>query len=534
MQSITKRQSGLSTWGKAEVKKNFQVNHNGKIVNRNQLLEIIGEYPRSKKVIMCHGTFDLVHPGHLRHLQYAKIQADTLVVSVTADRYVSKANYRPMIPQELRAFNLASIEFVDYVLIDDEPTPISSIESIKPDFFAKGYDYLTGGIHPKTQEEIRAVNSYGGEIIFTPGDVVFSSSSFIENFPPNLGLEKLETLMKFRSVTFDTLRQAVRKFNDIRVMVVGDTIVDTYVSCSVQGNSTSKSPTISTRVESSSDYVGGAAAVANHLKAAGADVFFISLIGDDDLGDFVKKDLNGKRIEKSLLMENGRPTTNKKLYIADSHRLLKVDVVDNRPISEKSLYAILKALRIRDYEILIMSDFKHGIFNRVSIPEFLSAVPSHVLRVADSQVASRWGNILDFKGFDLITPNEKEARFALADQDSVVRSLCTELYEKAKCKNLILKMGARGLMYQFADPKLEGSYFQIDSLADEVVDPVGAGDALLAYASLGLKVSGDPAISGILGVVAAAIACSQQGNIPISPEQILEKLNSLEEKLNYK
>lgn len=516
------------------MKQSFPINQSKKIVTSKQLLEAVGNFPRQRKVIMCHGTFDLVHPGHLRHLQYAKSQADILVVSVTADRHISKANYRPMIPQELRAYNLAAIEFVDYVLIDNEPTPIRNIEHIQPDFFAKGYDYTTGGIHPKTQDEVRSVTSYGGEIIFTPGDLVFSSSHFIESFPPNLGLEKLETLMRHKSITFEKLRQTIKDFNKLEVIIVGDTIVDTYVSCSVQGTSTSKTPTISTRVESSTNYVGGAAAVANHLKATGASVFFTSMIGDDELGDFVKIDLTTRGIEHKLLRENGRPTTNKKLYIAENHRLLKVDIVDNRPISENSIQSIVAEIGKRNRDILIMSDFKHGIFNRVSIPKFIASIPPKTLKVADSQVASRWGNILDFKDFDLITPNEKEARFALADQDSVVRSLCTELYQIANCKNLILKMGAKGIMFQHAEPSMEGSYFQIDSLADHVLDPVGAGDALLAYASLGLKASGDPVVSGILGVVAAGIACSQQGNVPIQPNQIEAKLESIQEKLNYK
>jgi rfaE bifunctional protein kinase chain/domain/rfaE bifunctional protein nucleotidyltransferase chain/domain len=512
----------------------FSINQSRKIINRFELLELIGDFPRLRKVIMCHGTFDLVHPGHLRHLQYAKSQADILIVSVTADKHVSKSNYRPMIPQELRAFNLAAIEFVDYVIIDDEPTPIKNIDYIRPDFFAKGYDYVTGGIHPKTHDEVKSVTSYGGEIIFTPGDVVFSSSLFIENFPPNLGLEKLETLMRHKGITFESLRKSIKDLQNLKVIVVGDTIVDTYVSCSVQGTSTSKSPTISTRVESTTDYVGGAAAVANHLKAAGANVLFVSITGDDVLGEFVRNDLARRGIEHQILREKGRPTTNKKLYIAEQHRLLKVDVVDNRPISEKSINSIIEEIRRESRDIAIMSDFKHGIFNRVSIPEFISVIPNGTMKVADSQVASRWGNILDFKGFDLITPNEKEARFALADQDSVVRSLCTELYRNANCKNLILKMGAKGIMFQYSEPEIEGSYFQIDSLADQVLDPVGAGDALLAYASLGLKASGDPVISGILGVVAAGIACSQQGNVPIQPTQIIEKLNSIEEKLTYK
>ena len=94
---------------------------------------------------MCHGVFDLVHPGHIRHLLYAKEKADILVASLTADAHITKAQYRPFVPQDLRALNLAALEMVDFVVIDLNPTPIDNIARIQPDYFAKGYEYADGG-----------------------------------------------------------------------------------------------------------------------------------------------------------------------------------------------------------------------------------------------------------------------------------------------------------------------------------------------------------------------------------------------------
>ena len=91
---------------------------------------------------MCHGVFDLVHPGHIRHLAYAKTQADLLIVSITSDVHVHKDSLRPYVPQQLRAENLAALQIVDYVIIDTEPTPIKNIEKIKPDFFVKAMSIL--------------------------------------------------------------------------------------------------------------------------------------------------------------------------------------------------------------------------------------------------------------------------------------------------------------------------------------------------------------------------------------------------------
>src|SRR5947207_15927833 len=109
-----------------------------KIKTVDELCEALGPRPRPRTIVMCHGVFDVVHPGHLRHLLYAKSKADILVASLTADHHISKGRYRPHVPQDLRAINLAAFEIVDYVIIDPEPTPLKNLALIKPDIFAKG------------------------------------------------------------------------------------------------------------------------------------------------------------------------------------------------------------------------------------------------------------------------------------------------------------------------------------------------------------------------------------------------------------
>jgi sugar/nucleoside kinase (ribokinase family) len=184
--------------------------------------------------------------------------------------------------------------------------------------------------------------------------------------------------------------------------------------------------------------------------------------------------------------------------------------------------------------IVVFSDFRHGMFNKTSIPDLTAAIPEECFRVADSQVASRWGNILDFQGFDLITPNEREARFSLGDQDSVVRNLALDLIAQAKCKTLILKMGEKGSITCRNLPKEDPrSFFSVDSFSEHVVDAVGSGDALLSYATLSLYASKNEAISSILGSLAAAVECEYDGNIPVTPEHVLKKIDRLEKKANF-
>lgn len=503
-----------------------------KIKTREQLREAIGPMPRERKVILCHGTFDLVHPGHIRHLMYASDKADLLVVSLTSDSHINKANFRPFVPQDLRAMNLAALECVDYVIIDDNATPIENLKFIQPDFFAKGYEYSAEGIHPKTREEMVAVDSYGGQILFTPGDLVLSSSAIIETTPPNLSMEKLLALLHSEGLEFSDLRTALTKLQGVKVHVVGDTIVDSYTYCSLIGG-TAKTPTFSVKYERQVDFSGGAAVVAKHLRKAGANVVFSTVLGDDPLKDFVLKDLAAAGVECHAIIDPTRPTTQKNAFITNGYRMLKVDKLDNRPISEKAVETLKTQLASHPSDAVVFSDFRHGIFNKFTIPQLAAAVPAGAMRVADSQVSNRWGNILEFQNFDLITPNEREARFALGDQDSTIRPLALDLYKKAGCKVLILKLGERGMItYRAPDPNVR-SFFTVDTFADKVVDAVGAGDAMLSYATLTMAATKSNVLGSILGALAAAVACEHDGNNPVAPEDVLKKINALEKRSRF-
>ena len=503
-----------------------------KIKTAEELARLIGPRPRPKTVIMCHGVFDIVHPGHLRHLMYAKEKADILVASVTADVHITKADHRPYVPQELRAQNLAALELVDYVIIDSNPTPIANIRQLQPDYFAKGYEYMAEGIPTKTQEEINALDEYGGEVVFTPGDVVYSSSKLIELQAPKIAIEKLLSLMDSEGIDFGDLRKTARNLSGVRVHVVGDTIVDGYSTCTLLGGA-AKSPTFSVKLERTDRFTGGAAIVARHMRSAGADVSFSTVLGDDALRDFVQTELENAGVRCDAVIDRTRPTTYKERFIADGYKLLQVDRVDNRPMSEKVLRAICESLRGCSSDIAVMSDFRHGIFNHDSTGRIVSAIPSGTLRVADSQVSSRWGNILDFSDFDLLTPNEREARFALGDQDTIVRPLALKLFRQARCRNLILKLGERGtITYRRPGPEPR-DFFTVDSLVDRLVDPIGAGDALLAYATLTLATTGNIVIASILGSIAAAVTCEREGNTPVSSAEAEEKIGALERRARF-
>jgi rfaE bifunctional protein kinase chain/domain len=503
-----------------------------KIKTLDELAQAIGRRPRTRKVIMCHGVFDIVHPGHLRHLMYAKEKADLLIASVTADSHITKGSLRPYVPQELRAANLAALEVVDFVIIDPNPTPISHIRRLQPDYFAKGYEYISTGVPPRTQEEMDVLAEYGGEMVFTPGDVVYSSSSLIDKAPPKLGLEKLLALMDSEDVDFAGLRESLKKLARIRVHVVGDTIVDSYSYCSLLG-AAAKSPTFSVRHDFTEQFAGGAAVVAKHMKQAGADVVFSTVLGDDDQKRFVLDDLEAAGVACVPFIDPTRPTAHKERFVTDGYKLLQVDRVDNRTISEKGLSFLISAIAQGRSDVVVFSDFRHGIFNRETIGRMKEAIPRGVLKAADSQVSNRWGNVLDFTDFDLLTPNEREARFALGDQDSVVRPLASELFRQARCRYLILKLGERGIIGYRSPGPMPREFFTVDSYVDRLVDPIGAGDALLAYSALVLAATDNIVAAAILGTLGAAVACERQGNSPVAPSDVGAKLRALEKLADY-
>ncbi len=504
-----------------------------KIKTREELLEAIGPFPREQKVIMCHGVFDVVHPGHIRHLVYAKGKVDILVASLTADVHNEKGLYRPHVPQDLRAANLAAFEVVDYVIIDKNAKPLKNIEFLQPDYFAKGFEYASGGVAPKTAEESSVVEAYGGEIIFTPGDIVYSSSALIDMAPPEIKIDKLMTVMEGAGVTFDGLRKTLDRMAGKQVHVVGDTIIDSLTQCAMSGGQM-KTPTMSVLFENKTDYIGGAGIVAKHLRAAGAKVAFSTVLGQDALAEFALNGLNDFDVETLPVIDATRPTTNKNAIVVGGYRLLKVDTLDNSTISDSILEELKDAIREVESDAVVFSDFRHGMFNRRTIPSLMGAIPEGVFRAGDSQMASRWGNVTEFKGFDLITPNEREARFALADQDSGIRPLAADLYDAAECNTLILKLGERGVLTCVnSDHESLDSFFIIDSFVDQVVDAVGAGDALLSYATLASLVSGSPVEATILGSIAAACECELDGNIPVSPQDIMAKIDKAEKQANF-
>ena len=217
------------------------------IQKKIQTVDSLGEISRNKKInnkkiVLCHGTFDLLHAGHFRHFQDSKNLGDVLVVTVTSDKFINKGPGRPLFNQYLRAEMIASLSYVDYVGVVDDPSAIPSIKKIKPDIYVKGIDYKDkkSDFTKKIIEEEKEVIKNGGVLKFTD-NITFSSSSLInENiFSYEKKLSKI--LENYKSLGFTYITSLIEKIKNLRVMLIGDSILDEYIYTDTLGKSAKES-----------------------------------------------------------------------------------------------------------------------------------------------------------------------------------------------------------------------------------------------------------------------------------------------------
>ncbi|MEK7722559.1 MAG: adenylyltransferase/cytidyltransferase family protein, partial [Elusimicrobiota bacterium] len=177
----------------------FGTDERGKIRTIEEVARIVERLKRKGKVIVhCHGVYDLMHPGHIRHLEAARRQGDVLVVTITPDRYVNKGPGRPVFNGHLRAESIAALSCVDYAAINCWPTAVEAINLLKPGVYVKGSDYaapeqdITGGI----VHEREAVENHGGRLHFTD-EITFSSTELLNKFFSVFPEQTKEFLEKF-------------------------------------------------------------------------------------------------------------------------------------------------------------------------------------------------------------------------------------------------------------------------------------------------------------------------------------------------
>jgi rfaE bifunctional protein kinase chain/domain len=332
--------------------------------------------------------------------------------------------------------------------------------------------------------------------------------------------------MSRRKVTAKSLIDVMQKFKGLKVVVVGDVIVDEYISCDPLGMS-EEDPTIVVTPISSRTFIGGAAIVAAHAASLGAHVKFFSVVGDDASAKFCRDELSKFGVEHHLLVDDSRPTTLKQRFRSRSKTLLRVSHLAQRLIDEsfQNELADKMAKACSDADLLIFSDFNYGTLPQAVVDQITAIAAKNKTKiVADSQSSSQIGDISRFKNVDLLTPTEREARLALRNTEDGLVVIAELVCVAANAGAAIVKLGEQGVLLHARKGKTFETD-QIPALNSAPQDVAGAGDCMLVASSLALTVGANMWEAGLLGSLAAAIQVGRVGNTPITQDEILHELS---------
>lgn len=422
--------------------------------------------------------------------------------------------------QDIRLESIEATSYVDEAFILDVPA-VEYIKKHKPDIVVKGKEHEN-----KENSELDIINAYGGKLLFSSGEIGFSSMDLLrrEFLSTNYKVIHNSKYIKRHSFKPHELKSIVERFSSLNVLVIGDTIVDEYITCEPLGMS-QEDPTIVVTPLISNKFIGGAAIVASHAKTLGANVKFVSVVGDDS-DSFVKDGLEILKIDASLHIDTSRPTTLKQRFRAKDKTLLRVNHLKQHGVSRDIEKKILESVResIDEMDLIIFSDFSYGVLTKNIIDAVtVMGIERNIPMAADSQSSSQVGDISKFKNMTLVTPTEREIRLSLNDFESGLVVLSEKLANKSDAKYIFTTLGAEGVMI-YNNSKSGLLTDNIEALGVIVKDVSGAGDSLLTCSSMALAVGADIWKSTYLGSLASAIQVSRVGNIPIKKDEILREL----------
>lgn len=496
----------------------------------DKLAEVVrGLKERGERIVLCHGTFDLMHAGHIRHLQRARTEGDALVVTLTADAHVNKGPGRPVFSQDLRAETLAALACVDYVAISNEVTSISVIHSLKPNVYVKGGEYrvaaddITGNI----ARERSAVEEHGGELRFTD-EITFSSTSLLNE---HFGVFSEETRLYLQTIrsryTHKDVIESVRTLQNKRVLVVGDAIIDQYHYITPLGQA-GKGNVPAVKYESEETFCGGSAAVANHLAGFVKEVTLVTGLGKkDSYEQFIRSKLLPNVTPVFAFIE-GVPTVTKRRFVdADLGKLFEVYVFSPDPSLngvDEEVTGWLKA-NAAGYDAVIVPDFGNGFITTNMVSALCDS--ARFLAVNTQMNSGNKGHhvISRYRRADFISLNEPEIRLATHNRYDPVAQLAETVGERLDAKYVGVTRGQKGLIFR---DRVSNENYAVPALSTTVLDRIGAGDAFLSLAGLCLS-GGLPAeLAAFVGGVAAAldvqIVCNRE---PITSTSLYRYITTL-------
>lgn len=484
-----------------------------KVLELDTLAEKVASLKKEgKKIVQCHGVFDLLHIGHIRHFRAAKKFGNVLVVTLTPDRYVNKGPNRPAFNERLRAEAIASLDVVDYVAINKWPTAEETLKLVKPNFYVKGTDYsdaskdVTRGI---TAEET-AIKSVGGELKFTD-DIVFSSSSLINTYLSVFSPAVKEYLATFsKAYPIEEVLNRLDKITDLKILVIGEAIIDEYYYGRTIGKA-GKEPIIALKYMGADKFAGGSLAIANHLANFCGHVDLLAMLGENDTHeDFIEENLD-KNVGRLFFYKKDSPTIVKKRFVENPplKKLLEFYYFNDSEINgeqAKALKAKLEAI-LPKYDVVLVADFGHGMLNDELVQ--IIAKKSKFLAINTQTNAGNMGynTVSKYPRTDVMCIDEQELRLDLRDKKHELEHLVSTASKKLSCSNIIVTRGILGCLCFY-----KGKFFKMPAFSEQIVDTMGAGDAFFSIASPLVALGAPIELAGFVGNVVGALAVAKVGN----------------------
>ncbi len=484
-----------------------------KIVEIKDLKVLKKEYSdKKKKIVLCHGVFDLIHIGHIKHFNSAKKLGDILIVSLTPDRYVNKGPGRPIFNEKLRSEFLKNISIIDHIVINNLSTSVNIINLLKPNIYCKGSDYKNhkNDVTGEIRNEFKALKKYGGKIEYT-NDITSSSSKLINQHYTDLSHNQKKTIkvLKNKKIDLNKLLNLSKKLN---ILILGEIIIDQYYFCETLGKS-GKDPVLQMREENYETYLGGAAAIAGNVSKFCNKVTLLSMIGEKkDFYNLIKKKLPNNANLKLIFKEKS-PTIVKKKYVdmITNNKVFGSYIINDSPLdkrNEKKLSNFLTK-ELNKFDLVIVSDYGHGLISERNAA-LISKKAKFVALNAQINAANRGYHTMNkYKNIDCVIINETELRHELRDKNTKINNLMNSLSSNLNIKDLIVTQGSEGAtLYN----KKLNKFFYMDAFASKVVDKIGSGDTMLSLMSIFLKLRLDKTYALLIGSLGASQSVSSMGN----------------------
>ena len=475
------------------------------------------------KTVFISGNFNVLHPGHMRLLRFAKECGDKLVVAVYSDKVAGKAAH---VSEQFRLEGVQTNGWVDEAFIIDENVT-DVISRLQPNIVVKGKEFESG-FNP----ELIELEKYGGSLLFSSGEMLFSSLDLLRKEFIDTDLHSISLPHDYmRRHNIDTARliDLLQQFASLKVCIVGDLIIDEYITCQPLGMSQEDPAIVLTPIDTTR-FVGGAGVVAAHAAGMGAEVKFVSVTGADENREYVIKELELAGVQFDLLIDESRPTTLKQRFRCSGKTMLRVSHLHQGAISntlQNLLYTKVEEA-IEEADLLVFSDFNYGCLPSKVVDKIIDmAKAKNVMLAADSQSSSQVGDISRFKEMDLITPTEYEARISTRNHEDGLVVLAEAIRQQSNAYNVLLKMGAEGLLVHTSNGYKNDEWLtdRINALNSSPRDVAGAGDSLLITAAMTMESGGNIWEAACLGSIAASIQVGRLGNTPIKINEFFKELS---------